>query len=95
MGSVWLAEDTLLKRSVTLKELVQHAMIAIPKERPRPPFRGDRLADITLRMLDKDPARRADVQSVLNSSRLSASWPPRPAIGDSADSYAFPAARPA
>ena len=26
MGSVWLAEDTLLERSVALKELVQHAM---------------------------------------------------------------------
>jgi flagellar motility protein MotE (MotC chaperone)/predicted Ser/Thr protein kinase len=40
-------------------------MIAILKEAPQPPSRGGRLADISLRMLHKDPARRADAQSVL------------------------------
>jgi len=40
-------------------------MIAILKEVPRPPARGGRLADITLRMLHKDPERRADAQQVL------------------------------
>ena len=40
-------------------------MIAILNEAPRPPSRGGRLADITLQMLHKDPARRADAQRVL------------------------------
>jgi eukaryotic-like serine/threonine-protein kinase len=40
-------------------------MMAILKEVPRQPARGGRLADITLRMLDKDPERRADAQRVL------------------------------
>ena len=40
-------------------------MMAILKEAPRMPSRGGRLADITLRMLDKDPERRADAGQVL------------------------------
>ncbi len=40
-------------------------MMAILKEVPRSPARGGRLADITLRMLHKDPERRADAQQVL------------------------------
>ena len=40
-------------------------MIAILNEAPRPPSRGGRLADITLQMLHKDPASRADAQRVL------------------------------
>lgn len=40
-------------------------MIAILNERPNPLSRGGRLADITLRMLHKDPARRADAHRVL------------------------------
>jgi eukaryotic-like serine/threonine-protein kinase len=40
-------------------------MMAILKETPRMPSRGGRLADITLRMLDKDPDRRADAGQVL------------------------------
>jgi predicted Ser/Thr protein kinase len=40
-------------------------MMAILKEIPRLPSRGGRLADITLRMLHKDPASRADAQHVL------------------------------
>lgn len=40
-------------------------MMAILKDAPRPPSRGGRLADITLRMLDKEPASRADSQRVL------------------------------
>lgn len=40
-------------------------MMAILKEAPRLPSRGGRLADITLRMLHKDPASRADAQRVL------------------------------
>lgn len=40
-------------------------MIAILKEAPRPPARGGRLADITLRMLHKDPSRRADASQIL------------------------------
>jgi Protein kinase domain/MgtE intracellular N domain len=40
-------------------------MMAILKEAPRSPSRGGRLADITLRMLEKDPALRADAQRIL------------------------------
>jgi serine/threonine protein kinase len=40
-------------------------MMAILKEAPRVPSRGGRLADITLRMLGKDPERRADAGQVL------------------------------
>src|SRR6185437_4380491 len=40
-------------------------MIAIVNEPPRPPARSGRLADITLRMLHKDPNRRADAHEVL------------------------------
>ncbi|MGD0244519.1 MAG: protein kinase [Streptosporangiaceae bacterium] len=40
-------------------------MMAILKEVPQPPSRGTRLADITLRMLHKDPASRADAQRIL------------------------------
>jgi len=40
-------------------------MMAILKEPPRTPSRGGRLADITLQMLHKDPARRADAHRVL------------------------------
>jgi serine/threonine protein kinase len=40
-------------------------MIAIVNESPRPPTRSGRLADITLRMLHKDPNRRADAHEVL------------------------------
>ena len=41
------------------------SMIAIIREPPRPPTLDGRLVDITLRMLNKDPARRADAQRVL------------------------------
>jgi eukaryotic-like serine/threonine-protein kinase len=40
-------------------------MMAILKEAPRVPSRGGRLTDITLRMLGKDPERRADAVQVL------------------------------
>jgi eukaryotic-like serine/threonine-protein kinase len=40
-------------------------MMAILKEAPRTPTCRGRLADITLRMLQKDPARRADTEDVL------------------------------
>jgi flagellar motility protein MotE (MotC chaperone) len=40
-------------------------MMAILKESPSKPSRGGRLADVTLRMLDKDPGRRADAAQVL------------------------------
>ena len=40
-------------------------MMAILKETPRVPSRGRRLTDITLRMLGKDPERRADAGQVL------------------------------
>ena len=40
-------------------------MMAILKESPRPLTRGGRLAGITLRMLHKDPERRAEAQQVL------------------------------
>jgi hypothetical protein len=40
-------------------------MMAILKEAPRVPSRGGRLTDITLRMLGKDPERRADAGQVL------------------------------
>jgi serine/threonine protein kinase len=43
----------------------ESTMMAILKDIPRPPGRGGRLADITLRMLQKDPERRADAQQVL------------------------------
>ena len=41
-------------------------MMAILNEAPQPPAKRGRLADITLRMLDKDPARRADGAKVLD-----------------------------
>lgn len=40
-------------------------MMAILNETPRPPARGGRLTDITLRMLRKDPIRRADAHQVI------------------------------
>jgi serine/threonine protein kinase/flagellar motility protein MotE (MotC chaperone) len=40
-------------------------MMAILNEAPRPPSRRGRLTDITLRMLHKDPNRRADAHQVL------------------------------
>lgn len=40
-------------------------LMAIVNESPRSPSRGGRLADITLRMLHKDPNRRADAHQVL------------------------------
>jgi eukaryotic-like serine/threonine-protein kinase len=40
-------------------------MIAIINENPQPPTRNGRLADISLRMLHKDPNRRADAGQVL------------------------------
>jgi eukaryotic-like serine/threonine-protein kinase len=40
-------------------------MVAILHDAPRPPSQGGRLANLTLRMLDKDPRRRADAQQVL------------------------------
>ena len=40
-------------------------MMAILNEAPRQPTCRGRLADITLRMLEKDPARRADTEDVL------------------------------
>jgi eukaryotic-like serine/threonine-protein kinase len=55
-------------------------MMAILKEAPLPPARRGRLADITLRMLDKDPARRVDaaeVLGVLESIAIGEPDPPR------------------
>jgi Kae1-associated kinase Bud32 len=43
----------------------ESTMIAIINEDPRSPSRGGRLADISLRMLRKDPNRRADASQVL------------------------------
>jgi serine/threonine protein kinase/flagellar motility protein MotE (MotC chaperone) len=56
-------------------------MIAILKDAPRPLSKGGELADVTLRMLHKDPDRRADahdVLSVLEHIVGSAPAPPSP-----------------
>jgi hypothetical protein len=44
---------------------LESTMMAILNETPHPPTRGGRLADITMRMLHKDPDLRADAAMVL------------------------------
>jgi predicted Ser/Thr protein kinase len=70
-------------------------MIAILKDEPRPPSRGGQLADVTLRMLHKDPDRRADAHQVLAVlERIvgaeSAELSPAPASPNRASASALP-----
>jgi serine/threonine protein kinase len=72
-------------------------MMAILKERLRPPSRGGELADITLRMLHKDPAQRADAHQVLAALEhiIGRTWPaPAPAPPSAREPTLYPAADP-
>jgi len=75
-------------------------MMAILKEAPPMPSRGGRLADITLRMLGKDPERRADagqvlavLEAIVGEHGAPSRLPPAPVIAP-ADEPASPAQAP-
>jgi eukaryotic-like serine/threonine-protein kinase len=80
----------------------QAIMLAILRDPPRPPSRGGPLADITLRMLHKDPAKRAKaeqvitvLEAILGAAAAVSAAPPSPAVNAAPPSPAVSAAPPA
>jgi serine/threonine protein kinase len=58
----------------------QAILLAILSESPRPPAHGGPLADITLRMLSKDPERRANADQILAVLESIVQVPPAPPL---------------